>query len=165
MASAPPGRRDGAAPSAATQPAAKGRTDTEAQVRASLLAARNKDGGWAYRPGNHSRLETTCWAMLGLGITDGGGILRQWPRADRLLVDVPGAPVNYTFNALAALTMLARPDTAGDADPVIRKLVEVKGITYPGKDDIVVQDSRWPGGAGSRTPPAGWNRRRGACSC
>jgi hypothetical protein len=83
--------------------------------------------------------------MLGLGVTDGDAMLRGWPRSDRLLVDVPGTALNYTFNALAALTMLARPETAADADPLIRKLIEVKGITYPGKDEIVVQDSSLAG--------------------
>jgi hypothetical protein len=137
------------------------RREVSERVRARLLATRNKDGGWAYRPGNQSRLEPTCWALLAL---DGGAdlnVLRDWRRSDRLLVDVPGAPINYAFNALAGLTILTTPAHAAYADPLIRKLIEVKGKTYPGKSDLVRQNSElegwsWVEGTACWVEPTAW---------
>jgi hypothetical protein len=138
------------------------RRDLRAGVHARLLATRNQDGGWPYRAGNHSRIEPTCWALLALDGRIDTGVLREWRRVDRLLVDVPGAPANYAFNALAALTMLADPLRAADAEPVVRKLIEVKGKTYAGsKDDVVRQNSElegwsWVEGTACWVEPTAW---------
>src|SRR5688572_28129222 len=74
-------------------------------LRAALLAARNADGGWSYAPGKRSRIEPTCWAALALGHSEGRSpdveLLRRWKRQEGWLVDVPGAPPNIAFNALA----------------------------------------------------------------
>jgi hypothetical protein len=135
--------------------------DLAERIRSRLLATRNKDDGWPYRAGNKSRIESTCWALLAM---DGGvssRVLRDWPRADHLLVDVPGAPVNYAFNALAALTMLADPVRAAEAEPIIHRLIDVKGKTYPVKSEIVRQNSElegwsWIEGTACWVEPTAW---------
>src|SRR5688572_12010557 len=82
-------------------------------LRSALLAARNVDGGWGYARGRRSRIEPTCWAVLALGHSEGRApeveSLRAWKRQADLLIDVPGAPPNNAFNALAALTFLQDP--------------------------------------------------------
>jgi hypothetical protein len=55
------------------------------------------------------------------------GVLRKWPTERQWLVDVPGAPVNFAFNALAALTLLGHPDGASGADHLARLILTVKG--------------------------------------
>lgn len=101
-------------------------------LQQALLALRNKDGGWGYYTGKTSRLEPTCWALLALarqaGTTLDIGPLRGWPRQDDCLVDVPGAPINYAFNALAAMTLLQHPDGAALARPIAGRIVMAKGV-------------------------------------
>src|SRR6186713_3203009 len=79
------------------------------RLRTQLADARNADGGWAYRRGNRSRIEPTCWALLAL---ESGGselrVLEKWPRRGSWLIDAPEAPQNHAFNALAGLTLLQR---------------------------------------------------------
>ena len=99
-----------------------------------LLAARNRDGGWGYAPGRHSRIEPTCWAELALGHSQGRppdvDSIRAWKRQDDWMVDVPGAPPNIAFNALAALTFLQERSTVPLAQPLISRLVQAKGLSY-----------------------------------
>jgi hypothetical protein len=101
-------------------------------LQQALLALRNKDGGWGYYTGKSSRLEPTCWALLALarqaGTTLDIGPLRGWPQQDDCLVDVPGTPVNYAFNALAALTLLQNPEGAALARPIAGRIVMAKGV-------------------------------------
>jgi hypothetical protein len=101
-------------------------------LQQALLALRNKDGGWGYYAGKSSRLEPTCWALLALarqaGTTLDIGPLRGWPRQDNCLVDTPGTPINYAFNALAALTLLQNPDGAVLATPIAGRIVVAKGV-------------------------------------
>jgi hypothetical protein len=97
-----------------------------------LLALRNQDGGWGYYTGKSSRIEPTCWAQLALARAAGSPVditlLRGWPREGDWLVDAKGAPINYAFNALAALTLLQNPDGAALARQVAGRLVTVKGV-------------------------------------
>ena len=108
--------------------AARVRTD----LRDALLGFRNADGGWGYYPGKASRLEPTCWALLALARHGGTTIeiepLQKWPRQDAWFVDATGAPINYAFNALAALTLLQHPDGASLSSSVAAGIVRVKGV-------------------------------------
>jgi hypothetical protein len=96
------------------------------------VGLRNADGGWGYYPGKASRLEPTCWALLALARHAGGPVdidpLRKWPRDANWLADTAGAPVNYAFNALAAIALLQHPDGAVPARALAAELVRVKGI-------------------------------------
>jgi hypothetical protein len=93
---------------------------------------RNADGGWGYYPGKTSRLEPTCWAQLALARHGGTPVdiapLQKWPRQDAWFVDAKGAPINYAFNALAAMTLLEHPDGAAASSAVAAQLVRVKGV-------------------------------------
>ena len=101
-------------------------------LREALVRLRNADGGWGYYPGKSSRLEPTCWALLALAREAGAPLdispLRKWPRDGSWLVDAKGAPINYAFNALAALTLLQHPDGPPLAAPVTAQLLRVKGV-------------------------------------
>jgi hypothetical protein len=74
-----------------------------------LRKARNADGGWGYYAGKTSRLEPTCWALLGLGPDATDDVLRQWPVQDGVLVEQAGEErPNFGFHGLALLTLLER---------------------------------------------------------
>jgi hypothetical protein len=101
-------------------------------LREALLRLRNADGGWGYYPGKSSRLEPTCWALLALAREAGAPLdispLQKWPHDAGWLVDATGAPINYAFNAFAALTLLQHPDGAPLAAPVAAQLLRAKGV-------------------------------------
>ena len=101
-------------------------------LREALLRLRNADGGWGYYPGKSSRLEPTCWALLALAREAGAPLdispLQKWPRDAGWLVDATGAPINYAFNAFAALTLLQHPDGPPLAAPVAAQLLRAKGV-------------------------------------
>ncbi len=101
-------------------------------LREALLRLRNADGGWGYYPGKSSRLEPTCWALLALAREAGAPLdispLQKWPRDAGWLVDATGAPINYAFNAFAALTLLQHPDGPSLAAPVAAQLLRARGV-------------------------------------
>ena len=101
-------------------------------LREALLGLRNADGGWGYYPGKTSRLEPTCWALLALAREAGAPLdvtpLQKWPRDAGWLVDATGAPINYAFNALAALTLLQHPGGPALAAPIAAQLLRAKGV-------------------------------------
>jgi hypothetical protein len=115
-----------------------------------LLALRNPDGGWGYYTGKSSRVEPTCWALLALARQAGTPIdiapLRGWARQEDWLVDAKGAPINYAFNALAALTLLQNPDGEALARQITGRLVTAKGVRLE-QTDALRQDNSlqaWP---------------------
>ena len=117
-------------------------------LRDALAALRNADGGWPYYAGKASRIEPTCWALLALAGDTPPDIdrLLRWPDHDGWLVDVPGAPVNYGFNAVAGLTLLQRPDGVARARAIATKLLDVKGLKLE-QAPMVRQDNSlqaWP---------------------
>ncbi len=133
-------------------------------LRNALLAARNHDGGWGYAPGRHSRIEPTCWAELALGRFQGRppdvSSIRRWKRQDDWLLDVPGAPPNITFNALAALTLLQDPSTIASAQAVIAHVIQAKGLSFRqmvelGQDNSI-QAWSWVDGTASWVEPTAW---------
>jgi hypothetical protein len=124
---------------------------TPLQIRAALLAARNPDGGWPYYPPDASRLEPTVWALLALARdadrpVEIDGLLR-WPSKDGWLVDGPAdAPVNYPFNALAALACVNRVGAAPLVTAIAKQLVGAKGIALQ-QNEVQRQDNAlqaWP---------------------
>ena len=119
-------------------------------LRIALLGRRNTDGGWSYVPGKASRIEPTCWALLAIGRSSKQpvdvDVLLRWPRADGWFVDVPGAPVNYAFNALAALTLLTAASGAQHARPIAARLLDVRGMRFEQGKEIRQDNSlqAWP---------------------
>jgi hypothetical protein len=145
-------------------PARDNHSHTRSDLRAALLGARNKDGGWGYAPGRRSRIEPTCWAVLALGHSEGHSpdveLLRAWKRQDDWLVDVPGVPPNTAFNALAGLTLLQDPSTAPLAQPVIGRLVQTKGLRLEQSEAVrqnnSIQAWPWVDGTASWVEPTAW---------
>src|SRR5262245_25290515 len=115
-----------------------------------LLALRYPDGGWGYYTRKSRRVEPTCWALLALARQAGTPVdiapLRGWARQEDWLVDATGAPINYAFNALAALTLLQNPDGAALARQVAGRLVTAKGVRLEQTDALRQDNSmqRWP---------------------
>jgi hypothetical protein len=58
------------------------------------------------------------------------GVIDKWPAQGVWRVDVPGAPVNFAFQALAALTLLGHPDFRTRAEVVAAGLLEVRGARF-----------------------------------
>ena len=76
-----------------------------------LIAGQNPDGGWGYYLHKTSRLEPTCWAVLGLAaagrLSEAGAALCDWPSRNGLLLERPGGEPNYAFHGLALLALNA----------------------------------------------------------
>ena len=128
-----------------------------------LREARNADGGWAYHSAKKSRIEPTCWALLALsqGATPDFEPLRQWPRSENWLIDIPGAPPNHAFNAIAALTLLQSASTSSAAETIVRLLIASKGMTF-GPDSVAQQDNSleawsWVDGTACWVEPTAWS--------
>jgi hypothetical protein len=128
------------------------------------LAARNADGGWGYAQGKSSRIEPTAWALLALARSDRTlvdiGRLLKWPREGRWLTDVPGAPANFAFNALAALTLFTHPDGKAPAEDLARALLDVRGRRFDQapslRQDNSLQAWPWVDGTFSWVEPTSW---------
>jgi hypothetical protein len=135
-----------------------------ARLRAALDEARNTDGGWGYAAGNASRLEPTIWALAARSRADGGLVdlarLRQWPKEGPWLVDVPGTPINYAFNALAALALVAHGDGVAAGDDLARALLDVRGRRFSQaaalRQDNSLQAWPWVDGTFSWVEPTSW---------
>ena len=87
-------------------------------------------------------------------------LLRAWKRQDDWLVDVPGAPPNIAFNALAALTFLQDPSTAPLAQPIAGRFIQAKGLRF-GQNEVIRQDNSlqawpWVDGTASWVEPTAW---------
>lgn len=119
-------------------------------LREKLLAHRNPDGGWGYSPGKASRIEPTCWALLAISRAANQQIevevLRRWPRQNGWLVDVAGAPVNYAFNALAALAQLPHPKGRDESVRIATQLLDIRGVAFAQNKEIRQDNSlqAWP---------------------
>lgn len=117
---------------------------------ARLSALRNRDGGWGYVAGNSSRIEPTCWGLLALASVKRTPIdpepLMLWPRREGWLIDVEGAPVNYAFNALAALALRTHRSGEAEAVRIAQSLLEVRGVKLAQGTEIRQDNSLqgWP---------------------
>ncbi len=134
-------------------------------LREVLLAARNPDGGWPYYPSHDSRLEPTVWALLALARDANRppdlDAITRWPRKDGWLADGPaGAPVNFAFNAMAALACLQRREATSFVTDIAKRLVEVKGISLEQnavqRQDNSLQAWPWIGQTFSWVEPTAW---------
>ena len=130
-------------------------------LRDALLRGRNADGGWGYRAGNRSRLEPTCWALLGLRDGGASAILRHWPHRDGLLLERHGGSINVSFHGLALITLkrLATEHSAGNGT-LVAALVDVRGKQIPQAKEYVQDNSlqAWPWMVGtfSWVEPTSW---------
>lgn len=126
---------------------------------AALGRLRNADGGWPYFQGRKSRLEATCWAMLGTGVPAASTPLPQWSTKNGLLADVAGAEPNFSFNALAMMTAAAGGAPAL-AERILAALVAVRGEVVPASPSIRVDTSltgwSWSSGTFSWVEPTSW---------
>jgi hypothetical protein len=140
-------------------------TDTytiEDALRAQLLCARHRDGGWGYEPGCVPRLEPTCWALLGLRTPRpqfDRMVLSRWPSSVDGLVEQHGGLVNWSFHALALVTRMATGDAAlSQLRPLARALVDARGIAPT--STTPPQESRdgwsWIDGTFSWVEPTSW---------
>jgi len=115
-----------------------------------LLPFRNADGGWGYALNKASRIEPTCWSLLATSRLSGRPVdvevLLRWKRQDGWFVDLQGAPVNYAFNALAALTLSAHPEGAAHALRIASQLLDVRGMKFAQGKEIRQDNSlqAWP---------------------
>jgi hypothetical protein len=125
---------------------------------AALGRLRNTDGGWPYLRGRKSRLEPTCWAVLGTGVPAASTPLSQWATTNGLLADVAGSEPNFAFNALA--TMATAADGAHLAEPILAALVAARGEVVPASPSIRVDTSlagwSWSNGTFSWVEPTAW---------
>ena len=125
------------------------------RLRDALLSRRNADGGWGYFAGKQTRLEPTCWATLAVGRSVATGPRPEEPPVLRPGVprpaapwrhDVPGTPVNYTFQALCGLTLAGSPATRAQSLDIARALLDVRGVTFE-PSAVIKQDNSlqaWP---------------------
>ena len=126
-----------------------------------LWQLRNADGGWPYLSGRQSRLESTCWALLGTGAGVDTTPLRAWVNQDGLLTEPATGHVNYTFNALAALAAGAdgdrpQPITRG----IVNGLLAVQGVVIDAspviQQDTTLQGWSWTPGTFTWVEPTAW---------
>ena len=132
------------------------RRDSEAgrELRSTLVAAQQPDGGWPYYRGRASRLEATCWAILALsadGQPDGGmaaargrTFLQTLQQPGGLLKE-PASPVaNFAWNGLALLadTSFGDPVSGVWRNSLISALLHAKGIALDDDASPVRQNNR-----------------------
>ena len=127
-----------------------------------LREVRNSDGGWAYRRGNRSRIEPTCWALLALGAQDTDlRVLETWPRRSSWLIDGPEVPENYAFNALAALTLLQHRGMTTEVSALVRNVIGAKGKVLPNSPNLRqnngIQAWSWVSDTASWVEPTAWS--------
>jgi hypothetical protein len=132
------------------------------QLRKFLLSGRNPDGGWGYYPGKASRLEPTCWSLLGLGRdAQPFDVLRRWPSSGGLLLERAGGEPNFGFHgvALLALRGLGLEHEAGNA-ALISAIEQVKGLALDTssiqRQDNTLQAWSWIPKTFSWVEPTAW---------
>ena len=145
-----------------------------AEIREALTQRINLDGGWGYYAGHASRIEPTCWALLGLrassrdettALPAAAELFRTWQREDGLLVEPllqnENRP-NVAFNALAAWLLVQRPELRAHVS--LAKLVDgvtcARGIRLPestvNRQDDALQGWAWIDSTFSWVEPTCW---------
>lgn len=132
------------------------------EVERALAAARNPDGGWAYLRGKTSRVEPTAWVALGPSRLASGAA--EWlagaERLDGWYGDDRRAPVNYGFNGLVLLALLADDRRAPFAERLVRRLLDVRGLALPQsvamRQDNSLQAWSWVDGTFSWVEPTAY---------
>jgi hypothetical protein len=141
-------------------------------MRAALMSAANSDGGWGYYSGHSSRIEPTCWALLGLLASAPGrdpsisDFLVRSQRDDGLLLEPTLAREtgpNLGFNAIAALLVNAYPNLANETFQrrILAGIASHKGVPLSAlaavKQDNSIEGWAWIDGSFSWVEPT--------CSC
>jgi hypothetical protein len=137
-----------------------GAPGAHARLITALQALRNADGGWPYYRGKLSRLEPTCWALLGAGVPLASTPLTRWAGPDGLLVEPATGHVNYAFNGLAALAA----GRQGTPEPLTRGIVNgllgATGVTVAPVPaialDATLQGWSWTPGTFTWVEPTAW---------
>jgi hypothetical protein len=145
-----------------------------AEIRDALRRRVNADGGWGYYDGHGSRIEPTCWALLGLhasnaldasAMSKSAQLFRTWQRSDGLLLETEfrddNRP-NVAFNGLAAWLLVQRPDLG--ARMSLSSLVDgvscAKGMRLRestiNRQDDALQGWAWIDGTFSWVEPTCW---------
>jgi hypothetical protein len=127
-----------------------------------IAAARTPDGGWAYAPGKGSRVEPTAW--IALGQTAAAAEALEWlagaEGVDGWYADDRQAPVNYGFNGLVLLALLAGGRPSPAAERLTGLLLDVKGLAVPQsphlRQDNSLQAWPWVGGTFSWVEPTAY---------
>jgi len=106
-----------------------------------LADAQNSDGGWAFAKGGHSRVEPTCWALLGLahtgfaqpGMSGGLDFLRSQQLPDGSWPTTNGMSAGGWVTSLGALTLAQFPANEKSIHAALQWL----------SDDYPRDSSRW----------------------
>src|SRR5207245_2935538 len=127
--------------------------DRLTDMRRALLSAVNADGGWGYYPGQASRLEPTCWALLALSAQPDVPLVRtkhreffsRSLRRDGLLLEEAVRDEdrpNLAFNGLAILLFANQKELTPDGmlDRVTSALLDHRGIKLP-QSNLSPQDN------------------------
>jgi len=126
------------------------------ELTATLLAARNPDGGWPYYKGKTSRLEPTCAALLALRLEPAP--LDRWPRRNGLFGD-GGNEISIGFNGLAGVVLADDPNRP-IARALTAALTESRGVRIPpsggNRQDDAIQGWPWVEGTFSWVEPTCW---------
>jgi hypothetical protein len=144
------------------------------EIREALWRRVNPDGGWGYYEGHGSRLEPTCWALLGLhsagaldapAISASSDLFRRWQRDDGLLLEpelrTEDRP-NLAFNGLAAWLLVQHPELAArtSVSALVDGVTRAKGIRIPestiNRQDDALQGWGWIDGTFSWVEPTCW---------
>ena len=132
-------------------------------LRQRLTRAAAADGLWGYYPGQTSRIEPTCWALMALKPADPLSALQAWQRNDGLLVETNTPVPNYAWNGLALLALSASSRVADAIRPrLIEALLKAKGVKLaPGRSNVIRQNNAlqawsWIDGTFSWSEPTGW---------
>jgi hypothetical protein len=104
--------------------------DSQSILTTTIANGRNADGGWGYFPHKSSRIEPTAW--IAFGSSPLAEAAREWlagrSGSAGWLVDAPGLPLNYGFNALALLALLGRSPIPPAAARLSERIIGVKGL-------------------------------------
>jgi hypothetical protein len=149
-------------------------TGCVSEIREALSRRVNPDGGWGYYEGHASRIEPTCWALLGLhsanaidasAISASAELFRRWQREGGLLLEpelrTEDRP-NVAFNGLAAWLLVQRPELAAriSVAALVDGVTCAKGIRIPestiNRQDDALQGWAWIDGTFSWVEPTCW---------
>jgi hypothetical protein len=111
-------------------------------VAVAIANGRNADGGWGYFPQKSSRIEPTAWIAVSSSSLSHGA--RDWLTDRQVkqgwLLDRPDLPVNYGFNGLALLALLASDQATATAIRLSKGVMSAKGLALA-QSPVLRQDN------------------------
>ena len=158
------------------------RSTPAAALRAAVLQAAAADGGWAYYPGDRSRIEPTCWALMALmprtvaageaALSKGVAFLESLQDSNGWLIDPGTVEPNFGWNALAIIALRGADASgtarrgptelgSGTARRIVTALRDAKGIQSEGDSTAVrlngkLQAWSWTPGTFSWVEPSAY---------